>query len=138
MVKPVVDAVFVLVELGEHKVPKFHIPVAVTADRTVGTAAAVFLAAVKVYLGAGSAGACAYLPEVILLAEVDDSVLGDSDLLRPNLYRLFVLFIDADPKTILGDFENLCDKLPRPGGCLMLEVVAEGEVSEHFEEGAVS
>ena len=62
----------VVVELRENKVPELHEPVAVTSRLTVGRAAAELLAAIEIYLGAGSAGTGAVLPEVILLAEPDD------------------------------------------------------------------
>ena len=51
-----VVAVTVVVELGEDVVPDFHVSVAVAAGLAVGRAAAVLLAAVKVNLGAGTAG----------------------------------------------------------------------------------
>ena len=52
-----VVAVAVVIELGEYDVPYFHVSVAFAAYCTVRLAAAVFLAAVKVDLGTGAAGA---------------------------------------------------------------------------------
>ena len=89
-----VVAVAVIVELGEHVVPDLHIAVAVAADRAAGFAAAVLLAAVIVDLGAGAARAGAMLPEVVLLAEAEDTVGRDADLLVPDLKSLVVVLID--------------------------------------------
>ena len=53
------------------------------------------LAPVEVNLGAGAAGAGAVLPEVILLAQADDAVGVDADLLGPDIESLVVVLVDA-------------------------------------------
>jgi hypothetical protein len=78
-------AVTVVVELGEDDVPDLHVAVAVAADGAGGLAAAVLLAAVVVNLRAGAARAAAVLPEVVLLAETENAVLRDADLLVPDI-----------------------------------------------------
>ena len=70
----------VVVELGEYVVPDLDNTVAV-ADflevvLTDVVEVAVLLAAVVVYLRAGAAGTAAVLPEVISLAELDDTLTG--------------------------------------------------------------
>ena len=85
-----VVAVAVVVELGEDVVPDLHIAVAVAADGAAGLAAAVLRAAVVVNFGAGAARAGAMLPEVILLAEAEDALGGDADLLVPDVEGLVV------------------------------------------------
>ena len=85
-----VVVVAVVVELGEHVVPDLDIAVAVAADGAAGLAAAVLGAAVIVDLGAGAAGAGAVLPEVVLLAEAEDPLGGDADLLVPDVKGLVV------------------------------------------------
>ena len=90
----------VIIKLGEDVVPDFHVTVAVTADGAAGLAAAVLRAAVIVYLRAGAAGTCAVLPEVILLAEAEDTLGGDADLLVPNLKGLIVIDIDGGIETV--------------------------------------
>ena len=141
-----VVAVTVVVELGKDVVPHLNIAVAVAADRAAGLTAAVLRAAVVVNFGAGAAGARAMLPEIILLAEAEDALGGDANLVAPDGEGLVVrrgrlaagehrgvqaVRLQADP---LGAGEEL----PRPGDCLMLEVVAEREVAEHLKEGAVA
>ena len=51
-----VVAVPVVIELRENVVPDFHIAVAIAAGLAIGLAAAVFFAAVKIDLRAGTAG----------------------------------------------------------------------------------
>ena len=57
MIERSVVAVAVALELGEHKVPHLYKAVALAAYMAVGAAAALFGSAVKVYFGAGAAGA---------------------------------------------------------------------------------
>ena len=135
-----VVAVAVGVELGEDVVPDLDVAVAVAADGAGGLAAAVFLAAVVVYLGAGAAGAGAVLPEVVLLAEAVDALRGDAYLVAPDVERLVVVNIDGgiEPVRVDADPVRAGEELPAPGDGLVLEVVAEGEVAEHFKVGAVT
>ena len=138
--------VTVVVELGEDDVPDLHIAVAVAADGAAGLAAAVLFAAVVVNFRAGAARTGAVLPEVVLLAELEDAVLGDTDLLVPDAERLVVggcglvagenrgiqaVRVEADPLGARQEF-------PRPVDGLGLEIVAEREVAEHFKVRAVA
>ena len=141
-----VVVVAVVVELGEHHVPDLHVPVAITAHGAAGLAAAVLLAPVIVDLGAGAAGAGAMLPEVILLAELEDAVLRNPDLLVPDAERLVIgrrglvagehggiqpVGIQAHPLRAGQEF-------PRPVNGLVFEIVAEGEVAQHLKIGAMA
>ena len=127
----------IIVELREHIVPDLDIPVAVAAHGTPGLTAAVFLPPVVVDFRAGTAGAGAMLPEVILLAEAEDSFLGNTDLLIPDVKGLVVALIYGGIQPILLQPYHLGQKLPAPGNGLVLEVVAEGEVAQHLKIGAV-
>ena len=133
-----VVALTVVVELGEDVVPHLDIPVAVAAHSAGGLAAAVLGAPVIVHLGAGAAGAGAVLPEVVLLAEAEDPVGGDADVLVPDLEGLVVVQVDGGIQAILLQAHHLGQKLPAEGDGLLLEVVAEGEVAQHLEVGAVA
>ena len=132
-----VGAVAHAVELREDVVPDLHIAVAVAAGPAVGLAAAVLFAAVEVDLGAGAAGAGAVLPEVVLLAEPRDPLRRDADGLVPEIEGLVVLFIHGREELFRRDLKGDGQKFPRPRDRLFFEVIAEGEVAEHFEIGAV-
>ena len=134
-----VVVVAVVVELAEHVVPDLDIAVAVAADGAAGLAAAVLGAAVIVDLGAGAAGAGAVLPEVVLLAKAEDLLSGDADLVVPDVPCLVVALIDGGGTDgPLLQTDDLRQELPAPGDGLVLEVVAEGEVAQHLEVGAVA
>ena len=126
------------IELGEYQVPELNIAVAVTADMAIGTAAALFGPAVKVDLGAGAAGAGADLPEVILFAQTDHVVGGDAAALGPDIIGLVIILVNRDIELIDGQLQLLGDELPGPAGSVLLEVIAEGEVAQHLEVGAVA
>ena len=80
------------------------------------------------------------LPEVVFLAQTDHVVGGNAHLLGPDVVSLIVLFVDGDVQLILRDRHPLVgsQELPCPGNDLFLEVILEGEVAQHLEEGAVA
>ena len=136
----------IVVKLGEHHVPDLHIAVAVAAHGAAGLAAAVLGAAVVVDLGAGSAGAGAVLPEVVLLSELEDALGGDADLLVPDPEGLVVggggLIAGEDggiePLRVQAHPLRAGQKFPGPVDGVPLEVVPEGEVSQHLKISAVA
>ena len=131
-------AVAVVIELREHVVPNLHIAVAVTAGAAVGTAAAVFLAAVEVDFGAGAAGTLSVLPEVVLLAETHDMILAHADFIAPNAVCLLVFLIYGGPQQIRRDFQHFRQKFPCPCQGFFLKIIAEREIAEHFKKGSVT
>ena len=133
-----VVAVAVVVELGEYVVPYLHESVAVASGLAIGRATAVLQAAVEIYFGAGAAGTGAVLPEVVCLAESDDVSLGHADLVAPDSVRLVVLLVNGGPEQICGDLKTVGEEFPCPRNSLVLEVIAEGEVAQHLEIGAVA
>ena len=131
-----VRAVFVLVVLREDQVPQFQVPAAVAAGAAGRFAAAAFLAQVDVDFGARAAGAAADLPEVVLQAY--DMVIGHPDDIMPDLVGLVVLRVDRDIQFVRRQFQFLRQELPAPGNDLLLEIIAEGEIAQHFKECMVA
>ena len=130
--------VTVVVKLGEYVVPDLHIAVAVATDGAARLAAAILLAAVVVDLRARTARTGAVLPEVVLLAEAEDAVFRNADILVPDLKCLVVLDIDRRIQTVRRNAHDLGQELPAPGNRFLLEVVAEREVAQHLKIGAVA
>ena len=96
------------------------------------------LAAVIVHLGAGTAGTGTVLPEVVLLAEAEDPLGGDADVLVPDLKGLIVVQVDGGVQPVLLQAYHLGEELPAEGDGLLLEIVPKGEVSQHLKVGAVA
>jgi len=109
-------------------------------------------AQVDVDLGARTAGAgLAHHPEVVLLAAVDDVHLRveahRAELRRPQLPGLLVALgrvllgriglVDGRVDALRRELPDLDHQLPGPVDGVLLEVVAEGPVAQHLEEGVV-
>ena len=135
-----VVAVAVVIELRKNVVPDFDISVAVAADSAVGLTAAVFRAAVIVYLRAGAAGTRAVFPEVILLAEAEYFLCRNADLVMPDAPCLVIVNVDRRIESVRVKSDPLLarEELPAPCYCFMLKIIAEGEVAEHFKISAVT
>ena len=94
-------------------------------------------------LGAGPTGTGhAHRPVVLLLAELDDAVLGQPGDLHPEGQRLGVVDVHARPEPALLEppaalVPGRGDELPGVLDGTLLEVVTEGEVAAHLEERAV-
>ena len=131
-------AVAVVVELGKHVVPDLDVAVAVAAHGAGRLAAAVFFAPVIIDLGTRAAGACPMLPEIILLAEPEDLLLRNADLLIPDLVGLVVVQIDGRIEPVRIQPHHLGQKLPRPGNGLVLKIIAKGKIAQHLKKSAVT
>ena len=132
-------AVEVAVELREDVVPDLQVPVAGALDVAAGLPAAHLGALVVEDLGAGAAGArLAHHPEVAVHAHADDAVGGHALLLVPDLEGLVVVLVDRDVHLLFRKAHDVDQEVPAPGDGLLLEVIAEGEVAEHLEEGVVA
>jgi hypothetical protein len=126
--------------LHEDEVPELEIAVARTLDVALR---AELRAAVDEDLAARAARTRhAHRPEVLLLAEPHDALLGQPGDALPEPERLVVLLVDAGQQLGLGEPEAALalwpgHQLPGKLDRALLEVVAEGEVAVHLEEGAV-
>ena len=129
-------AVLLAVILREDEVPELEVAVTVVS----GLLAFELGALVKVDLGAGTAGAGgAGCPEVVLLAQARDVVVGDA-LLVPELDGLLVVLEDGHVEAVLGEAEVLGrgDELVGPLDGVGLGVAAKREVAQHLEEREVA
>ncbi len=126
------------VELGEDEVPDLEVAVAFAVDAAIGPAAARPLPLIVQDLGAGAAGTgLPHHPEVALLPHPDDPLRRDPHP-APDPEGLIVVGIDRDPEPLLGEPHDDGQVFPRPGDRLFLEVISEGKVPEHLEEGVVA
>ena len=88
--------------------------------------------------GAGAAGSgIAHAPEIVGGRDADDTIVGKSRDLPPQRRRLLILMIDRDQQLVSRQAEILRQQGPGMGDGLFLEIVAEGEISQHFKEGVV-
>ena len=86
----------------------------------------------------GTAGSgLAHFPEIVLLVESEYAVGGHAGVALPEQLGLVILAEHGNPQTFSGEIQPLREQFPGPGYGFFLIVVAEGPVSEHFEEGLV-
>ncbi len=129
----------IAVELHEHQVPDLQEPVAVAAHGALGPPAAVGCAAVDDDLGAGPAGAgVAHGPEVVLLSEAHDAVVRQTHRAAPQLVGLLVVEIDRRIELVRRQPVAVGEQVPGQDDGALLEVIPEGEVPQHLEEGVVA
>ena len=129
----------VAIVLHEHQIPELHVAVAVATHGARGFAAAVLSAAVDEKFRARSAGAgIAHRPEVIFFSEAVNAVFGNAFLLMPDFGGFIVLFEDRDKEAVLRKFQLLGDEFPSKANRVFFEVIAKGEVAEHFKERVVT
>ena len=129
-------ALGVPVELHEDEVPDLD---EALVAAVLGTAVVpVGLALVDEDLRVGAAGAgVAHGPEVVLVAHALDALGPHADLVDPDLLGLVVAVVHGDPEAVAVEAEDLGEELPGHRDGVVLEVVAEAEVAQHLEEGAV-
>ncbi len=127
----------VIVKLGKDDVPYFHETVAFAAHYILG-AVAVFFAAIVIDLRARAAGTGAVLPEIILFAELIDTLCRNMHVVEPDIVCFLILYIDGRIQTLRIKAYSLCQELPGPRNSFLLEIVAEGEVAQHLKVSAVA
>ena len=127
----------ILVELHEDQVPDLHETTGIA--RRIVVRAARDLTPVVMDLGARTAGArIAHRPEVLVLVEPVDLRGRDADLVAPDGVGLVVVAEDRDHEVVRLEADALGQQRPGVFDRRLLEIVAEGEVAEHLEEGVVA
>ncbi|MNM47424.1 hypothetical protein D3C81_583900 [compost metagenome] len=135
------------VELHEDVVPDLDVTVAVFFRRA-GWAAPDVGAVVVEDLGAGAARAgVAHGPEVVggvrrafVVADADHALGRYANFFGPDIVGFVIAGVDRDPELFLRQVQPLVGSQEGPGESdrVALEIVAETEVAQHFEEGMVA
>ena len=84
-----------------------------------------------------------HLPEVVgaaarLVADARDLAGRQADVLVPDLEGFVVGGVDRDHEPLGVDLQSTGDEVPGEADGVLLEVVAEGEVAQHLEEGVMA
>ncbi len=134
----------VAVVLHEDQVPDLQPAVALACRTEAGAPRPLLRAGEVVSLmevrlrGRAAGPRVAHRPEVVLLAQTKDSVVGQPRHRLPQCESLVVVGEDRRLEALLGHREVLGQELPAEGDGVLLEVVAEGEIAQHLEEGMVA
>ena len=88
---------------------------------------------------AGAAGTrIAHGPEVVAGGDPDDLLLRQAADLAPQAEGLVILGEDGDEQPVLGQAVLPGDEVPGELDGAILEVIAEGKIAQHLEEGVVA
>ena len=127
-----------LLILHEDEVPDLDEAVAVLV-RAARRAAGDVVAMVVEDLRAGPARAVvAHRPEIVLGRDADDAALGQAGDLLPQVEGLVVGVIDGRGQPVGAEAPFLGQQVPGELDRAILEIIAEREIAEHFEEGVVA
>ncbi len=127
-----------LLELHEHKIPDLDEAVALGV-RATGRAAGNMVAVIVENLRARTAGAgVTHRPEIVAGGDADDAAFREAGDLPPEVEGVIVGMEDGDGQPIAGEAELLGDEVPGKLDRAFLEIIAEREIPEHFEERVVA
>ena len=127
---------FVAVVLHEHEIPYLN----KTLRGVIGETSLPRLGAeIVMDFRARAAGAgVAHLPEVIFFVETEDAFLGYARDFLPQLFGFVVFAKNGDVEFVFIETVVLGDQLPGEGDGVAFEVIAEGEIPQHFEKRVVA
>ena len=127
-----------LLVLHEHKIPDLDEAVAVGFRRAGRTAGDVIAVVVEDFR-AGAAGAgVAHGPEIVGTGDAQNFLLGQPAYFFPKIEGIVVVDIDRRQQLVFGQSIFLRDQRPSELDRAFLEVVAEGEISQHLEKSMVA
>ncbi len=97
-------------------------------------------------LGARATGAgVSHLPEVVrserralVVTDAHDARFRNADHVAPQFVGFVIGLVDGNQQALGRQLPDLGQQFPGPGDRVLLEVVAEGPVTQHFEEGVVA
>ena len=135
----------VTLELHEHQVPDLDVAVAVFLRRSRGAAPDLGTVVVEDFRARTAGAGVGHLPEVVrrvagalVVADADDALGRHADFLGPDVIGLVVFLVDGDPELVGGQLVDLRQQFPGVLDGIALEVVAEAEIAQHFEERMVA
>src|SRR3546814_3965398 len=76
----------------------------------------------------------AHRPEIVARRDADDALFGQARDLLPQVERFVVSVIDGRDQSLGRQAPGLGDQRPGVVDGLFLEIVAEGEIPQHFKE----
>ena len=127
-----------LLVLHEHEVPDLDEAVALGIGRAGRAARDLVAVVVEDFRARAARAGIAHRPEIVGAGDAQDLAVGQAGDLLPQVEGVVVVDIDGDQQLVLGQAEVLGDQLPGELDRVLLEIVAEGEVAEHLEEGVVA
>ena len=127
-----------LVELHEDEVPDLDEAIAILI-RAARRATGDMVAMIEKDLRARPARpGVPHRPEIVVGGDADDALLGEPRNPLPQIERFVIGVIDGDGQPVRVDPPFLGQQPPGERDRALLEIIAEREIAEHFEEGVVA
>ena len=126
-----------LFKLHEHEIPYLDKAVAVFVLRSRRAAPDVIAMVEKDFRARPARAIIAHCPEIVLGRNADDPVGADPGNLLPKVERFVVGVIDGDQQFVFGQTPFARQQRPGMGDRLVLEIIAEREIAQHFKERVV-
>ncbi len=127
-----------LLELHENKIPNFDETIAVFICGA-GRATPDMIAMIVEDFRTRTAGAgITHCPEIVARRNADDAIIRKTGDLLPEIRSVVICVINGDKELIFVEAKLFCDQVPRMADRFFLEVVAKGEITEHFKERVVT
>ena len=130
-----VGTILLAVVLGEYKVPDLKETISVS-PHLVFRIRAEFFALIKENFRVRAAWAFPDFPEVI--GKRIDMVFRQADHFVPVVMRFIVIGINGDVEAGLIELQDFGQEFPCPGNRFLLEIIAKGEIPQHFEESMMA
>src|SRR4029077_1328181 len=131
-------AVGELLVLHEYEIPDFDEAIALRLRTTRRSAPDMIAVIVEDFRTRTARPGIAHCPEIVAASDPQDFLFGQAGDLPPKRECLIVVDIDGDEQTIGRYAVFLGDKSPSKLDRALLEIIAEREITEHFEEGVMA
>ena len=131
-------AVGAALKLHKDEIPDLDVTIAILFRSPRGAAPNLWPVVIE-NLGTGAAGArIPHGPEIILVAHAGNAVGGNTDVVAPKLLGLVIAVMDRHPELFRRQTKTLREEGPGEADGITLEVIAKGEVPQHFKEGVMA
>ena len=132
------DLVGLLQILHEDEVPDLDKAIAILVGTARGAAGDVVAVIVEDLAARPARPVRPHRPEIILGGDANDAVFGQPGDLFPQVEGQIVIMVDGDGQPVAVEAPFPGQQRPGVGDRLLLEIIAEAEIAEHFEEGVVA
>ena len=130
-----IGAILLTVILAEYQVPDFKETITVSAH-LIFRVCSEFFSLIEENFRIRAARAFTDFPEII--GKRINMIFRQSDHRMPVIISFLIIRIDCNIQAGAVEFDYFSKEFPCPGNSFLLEIIAKGEVSQHFEKCMVS
>ncbi|GBF31523.1 hypothetical protein MnTg04_01484 [bacterium MnTg04] len=125
------------VKLHEHEVPDLDIAIAFFVRRAGRATAYIRAIIIKNFTARSARPGVAHRPEIVFHSQTGKSCRVHTDVVEPDVGRFVVFFVNGDPQALGRQLHVFRQEFPGVLDRFLLEVIAETEITQHFEESVM-